>query len=416
MRIVPKKEQSPSAIQPKLRDHLFQTSHDVAELAHTQDPRAAFKDAEKLLFERMTEWHALARKMRAKHADASAHIHPQLAAAAWNQVINLAVRASSPSAAWRLYCKMKRNHIRPTARTYAGYFAALTSMVRDKRINMQESRSWLEHLPKLYQGLDQLQRDAAMRHDAVDEIAGRREFTAPFKRHTAHAACKDPQAIVSAYSSYISLLFALDNPEEGLAVFNAVCPDPYPGNAYTQSSECLPRTMFATAPFYSATLRDIGMSKMRLETKHAVVRDLWSRWQYDIMRASRMPSKRPVVLDAIAVKTLLWTLQLGRPEEAAREVSAMLGTYVGVPFTPAPGIIQYTVPTDWTPLHFTNASLLVDALSFYTQVGMPQCVVDCYTYAEKTKDASGAVQPSTIRDAVVLAERAHAALRKEIGR
>lgn len=404
--------------QPSLREHLFQASHEVNELARGADPARAFHEAHTKLQERMAEWHVLAGRIRAQDPS-SEHIQPQHAAAAWNQVILLAVRAGMPSAAWRTYAEMKRAGVRPTARTYAGYFTALSAMVRTRKVNLAESRTWLEHLPKLYAGLEQVHTEAASSASTTDDgLYGQAPASATGGRLSQHPAVqaskarvlwelrKDPQAIVAAYTAYISLLCAIGRPAEALAVWDAVCPDPYPGRRPAAQGKRLPRTLFATAPSYTAVLRAVAMSNMPTKAKQAAIRALWTRWQYDLLSTTRTHTKHaPVLLDSVAVKTLVWTLGMGHASDAPSLVNALLGTYVGVVFRHTPGAIRYSVPSTWKPIPFATPALLVDTLAFYDQHQMYGHVLDCFEHARKTVGA-GSVDPTRLPEAVAYAEKA----------
>lgn len=401
---------------PSLREHLFRTSHEVAQLAHGTAPEKAFHEANAILHSRMDEWRQLARRIRAQDSTAD-HIHPQLAAAAWNQVIGLAARAGMPSAAWRTYCDMKRAHIRPTARTYAVYFAALANAVRTKKIDTVASASWIEHVPKLFEGLEQVHTQGARAqptHDtewlgapAVDATGGTlRPSVAASRSRVVHETLKEPRAVVAAYSAYISLLCALGRPSEALAVWNDVCPDPYPGRRTEPTAPRLPRSLFATAETYTALMRDLGTCRMPLAAKQAAIRDIWARWQFDILSTSRAAPEEPPLLDAVAIKTLVWTLAIGSPPDAAKNISALLGTYCGVSFDHTPNAIRYSVPSTWRAIPFTTSTLLVDILAFYEQHGLYTQVVDCFEHAERTRHAPDAVQPDRVPDAVACVARA----------
>ncbi|KAI3628265.1 hypothetical protein CBS14141_002266 [Malassezia furfur] len=404
---------------PSLREHLFRTSHEMAELARGGVPEKAFHEAHARLQTRMDEWRRLARNIRTQDTTAE-HIHPQLAAAAWNQVIDLAVRAGMPSAAWRVYCEMKRAHVRPTARTYAGYFAALATAVRAQRIDVATSSAWLAHIPKLYAGLEQLHHQAAQAAPATptDDTAwlgtptedatgarGRPSVVAS-KSRVLHELHKDPHAIVAAYSAYISLLCALGRPDDALQVWNDVCPDPYPGRRTTQSTPHLPRSLFATAPTYTALMRDLGRCRMPLAAKQAAIRDIWARWQFDLLATTRTEPHAAPLLDATAVKTLVWTLAIGSPRDAVQTISALLGTYCGVAFTHTPKAIHYSVPSTWHPVPIATPKMLVDILAFYDKHGQYTRVLDCYEHAERTQHTPGAVRPEAVPEAVAYVDQA----------
>lgn len=409
---------------PRLREHWYRTSHEIAEIAKGGVPEAAFHEAHAHVHTGMEEWHKLARNIRAQDRSAD-HLQPQLAAAAWNQVIQLAVNAGMPSAAWRTYCEMKRAHVRPTARTFAGYFAALAHAVRSRKIDVQTTRSWIEHVPKLYTALEQLSTYAAhaqpSEHDtawlgtpATDATGGTlRPDVAAGRSRVAHETRKDPQALVAAYSAYISLLFALGRPQEALQVWDVLCPDPYPGRRAAQKTLRLPRHLIATAPTYTALLRDLGMCRMPLPAKKTAIRDVWARWQYDILTASRAQPGAPPLLDATAIKTLVWTLSIGAPSDAAKQICALLGTYCGVTFPSTPGAIQYSVPSNWRPIHFTLPMLLTDVLAFFEQQHLYAHVVDCFVHAQRTQNAPGAVHPETLPEAVACVTRAREKLSRQ---
>lgn len=394
---------------PSLREHLYKASHEVAELAKGADPATAFHDAHAKLQTRMDEWHAIARRIRM--ADHDADFQPQHAAAAWNQVILLAVKAGMPSAAWRTYCEMKRAHVRPTARTYAGYFAALTAMVRSHKVDVKVSGSWIEHLPKLYDGLEQIHEAGASVNLPDLDVFGTpaesatggtlRPSVAKSKSRVVREMLKDPQAVVAAYSAYISLLFALQRPDEALAVWDSVCPDPYPGRRMEETVPRLPRRYFATAQTYTAILRDLGTCRMPLKAKQQAVQDIWARWQYDILQTTRAHSaKGGEILDAKAVKTLVWTLAIGHPPTAKKSICALLGTYCGIAFTRTPAGIRYSVPSTWNAIPFTIPALLVDVLAFFDREQMYAHVLDCYEHAMATKSEKGAVNPESIPEAM----------------
>ena len=389
---------------PSLREHMFRTSHAVAGLAARSDAMDAFKEADNLLRKRMSEWHALASRVRAhdRHAD---HVNPQMAAAAWNQVIVLAVRANSPSAAWRVYCDMKRSHVRPTARTYAGFFHALACMVRERRIDLSASNAWLEHIDKLYAGLEQLHNDVATGESFVKEHV--RPATRDAHRRLLQDVQKNPKALVAGYAAYISLLCALGHPKKALAVFNSVCPDGYPAHRSVEGR--VPREHFATAQFYTAMLRDLGTCRMPIRDKQAVVRDLWRRWQFDILVALRNNKSPP--LDAVALKTLVWTLTLGSPPSAVRDVCALLGSYMGVHFRRTPGTVSHESALGMRPIRFTDPALLVDVLAFFDRTGAYGHVADVYDFALAARHR--ALDPANVPAAVKLAKKAHQHLRSD---
>ncbi|WFD33004.1 hypothetical protein MSPP1_004061 [Malassezia sp. CBS 17886] len=378
-----------------LREHLFQTSRAIDELAaRAPDPLSAFKDAEALLHERMDAWNTLSRRLQRRGDHPTPPARPVHAAAAWNQVINLALGAHCPSAAWRLYCAMKRSFVRPTALTYSGYFHGLTAMVRAARKPPQEG-GWQKHLDSLYLGLQTLHQDTAGAKRRVESDAD-----APRGQDAPSHARRAADALVVAYRGYMSLLCALHRADDALVVLDDICPDPYPGRRRADAAAArVPRHVFATTALYTGFVRDVMLCPMPLSRRHAIFDDVWTRWQNDIMLGRRTRRNR-AVLDETAVKTLVWALgSSGRPQ-AVRDVSSLLGTYVGVPLTKTAGVLQYSVPDAVTPVPLTDSRLLLDIMTFYDRHAMYTQVLDVYRFATRGGAArgSGAARDAVARD------------------
>ncbi|WFD42869.1 hypothetical protein MPSI1_001519 [Malassezia psittaci] len=401
---------------PSLRDHWYQLSHDVDNLAKSKPPKDAYHEAAELLETRMDEWHKLVRQIKAQDPTAQ-HIHPQLAAAAWNQVIFLAARAGMPSAAWRTFCEMKREHVRPTARTYSGYFSSLVSAIRTRKIDLKSSSAWTEHVPKLFEGLESIHTQAA-RTQPADEVswharaiedatgAKLRPAVSASKQRVVHDTLKDVHAVAVAYSSYISLLFALQQHAEALKVWDQICPDMYPGRSAQNTQPRLPRHLFATAKTYTAIMRDLASCRMPIRSKQDAIRNIWNRWQFDLLAASRTQSDASPLLDVTAIKTLVWALSILPPADAVKNVNALLGTYCGVEFHHTPKVIRYSVPSTWQPIHFGSSAMFMDVLAFYDHHQLYTQVMDCYEHAEQTKNQVDAVDPGRIPEAKQLYQKA----------
>ncbi|WFD17811.1 hypothetical protein MCAP1_000020 [Malassezia caprae] len=377
-----------------LRQHMFATSKRISEIVRQEsDANARFKKSETLLLERMAEWRTLARRIRFHHKSRTP-LTPQHGAAAWNHVILLAIRAASPTAAWHLFCDMKRQGIRPTARTYAGFFQALGEQAHTSQREILGLASWSERLSKLYEGLEQLHKEAAAQtcmHDALSphQVAQQRVL---------HELEKDPASIVTAFRHYISLLCTLGRYEEALQVFDHLCPDGYP--ATQDDMPRLPRKHFATVPMYTSFLRDLGLCCMPMPKKQQLIREVWRRWQSDIAMALRRGA--PPLLDETAVKTLVWTLGMGQPRTCVQDICHLLGTYMGVSFRSFTDSQVHPVPKP--NVHWKDAALLVDVLVFFDQQGAYSQLIDCYTHAHN--EAAHGLDPSTVPKAAALYQKA----------
>jgi len=384
-----------AALHPdSLRQHMFATSKRISDIVKQEsDAYSRFKKSEALLLERMVEWRTLARRIRFYHKSQTP-LSPQHGAAAWNHVILLAVRAASPTAAWHLFCDMKRQGIRPTARTYAGFFRALGEQAHTSLHDTLGLASWRERLSKLYEGLEQLHQEAAVQTSLHDALSSHQVA----QQRVLHELEKDPASIVTAFRHYISLLCALGRYEEALQVFNHLCPDGYP--AAQHGFPRLPRNHFATVSMYTSFLRDLGLCRMPMPKKQQLIREIWRRWQDDVAMALRRGA--PLPLDETAVKTLVWTLRMGQPRNCVQDICHLLGTYMGVPFRSLADLEMHPVPKP--NVHWNDAALLVDVLAFFDQQGAYSQLVDCYTHAQN--EANHGLDPSTVPKAAALYKKA----------
>lgn len=383
----------------QLRQHMFETSHKIKELSKTKEnAMKLFKDAESILHERMQAWRALARSMRAKRV-LDGHPTPQLGATAWNQVMLLAIYAESPTAAWHLFCDMKKEGIRPTPRTYAGFFQALTRMVRARKLETINSDVWKERLDKMYLGLTQLH--TIVRDEMLPDTDNVTASDAPVIN-------KDISSLATAYRMYVSLQYALGRYESAMEVFDTVCPDPYRTETLLEEHDHILRSHFATVETYTSMLRDLGMCRpMPMSLRQQIIRQIWRRWQDEIVLTKRR-NKAQEWLDATAIKTLVWTLSIGKPAMHVRDVCALLGTYMGIPFPPTQGMTDF-VPVS-KPVRFTDPRLLVDVMLFFDERKMYRHVICCFNFAEQCNHRS--VDPQSIPEAVTLVEKAHKCLMK----
>lgn len=382
----------------RLRHHMFETSHKITDIVHEKkDAMTTYKRAESILHERMQEWRGLVRTMRAKRILDKHLATPQVGAPAWNQVIMLAIRAASPTAAWHLYCDMKREGIRPTARTFAGIFHALTQMVRARKIDVLQSETWRDRLCKLYDSLGALH--AQLTNDAMSDT----DDTPP----TYSPSAQDITSIATAYRSYLSLLCALGRCNDAMRVFNDVCPDPYPGVTLLNEHDRLLRSYFATAEMYTGFVRDLAMCPISLEKRQSFVRQIWSRWQDDMLLSGRSHSHH-ALLDATAVKTLVWALSLGKPNSHVRDICALLGTYMGIALPTAHGMTDFVPVPKSSQVRFTDAQLLIDVLVFFADRKMYRHVVCCFDFALQHKTKT--VDPTKVSEAVSLVNLARAHL------
>ena len=381
----------------QLRQHMFETSHKIKELSSTEDnPMQLFKGAESILHEGMQGWRALARSMRAKRI-LDGHPTPQLSAPAWNQVMLLAINAESPTAAWHLFCDMKKEGVRPTPRTFAGFFQALTRMIRAHKLETISSDVWKERLDKLYLGLTQLH--ALMGEGMLPDTDGA-------GTSDAHFMDKDISSLATAYRMYISLQYALGRYQRAMEVFDTVCPDPYRTETLLEEHDHLLRSHFATVETYTSMVRDLGMCRaMPMNLRQQKIRQIWRRWQ-DEMVLTKRRKKAQEWLDATAIKTLVWTLSIGKPATHVRDVCALLGTYMGIPFPPTQGMTDF-MPVS-KPVRFTDPRLLVDVMVFFDERKMYQHVICCFNFAEQNKH--GSVDPQRIPEALTLVQKAHQCL------
>ncbi|WFD25810.1 hypothetical protein MNAN1_000776 [Malassezia nana] len=365
-----------------LRQHMFATSQRINSIAKQEsDALARFKKSESLLMERMADWRLLARRVRFQQQRRTP-ITPQHGAPAWNHVILLAVRAACHTAAWHLFCDMKRQGIRPTARTYAGFFQALAQQARTGLQDTFLLPSWTERFSKLYEGLEQLHTEAAAHdtsHDALSphQVAHQRVLL---------ELDKDPTSVATAFRHYLSLLCALGRSEEALEMFDQLCHHGYP---VADEHPRLPREQFATVQMYTSLLRDVGLCRMPMAKKQNLVREIWRRWQDDIDMALRRGAAS--LLDATAVKTLVWTLDMGQPHASVREVCHMLGTYMAVPFR---SLSDQDVHPVSCPLVPWSDDMLLDVLAFFNRHGAYNEMMDCYDHAQKAAPQSW--NPSTV--------------------
>lgn len=378
-----------------LRQHMFATSHKIASIASATDKDAlsVYKEAEALLHERMQDWRALSRRIRAREKSPTP-ISPQYGVPSWNHVMRLAIRAASPTGAWHLYCEMKRQGMRPTPRTYAGFFHAMVSMVRDKKLETLRTPLWTDRLDKMYQAMEQL-------HTTIARASLEKHGAPSHQDQDMH-----PSSLATAYKAYITLLCTLGRYRMALEVFHAVCPDVYPGMAPLTEEERLPRRWFATVDMYTAMVRDLALCRMPVEERQELVRQVWRQWQDEVMQVSRRTGA--ALLDTTAIKTLVWALGMGRPHGDVQDVCAMLGRYMGVRFPSVPGMTEY-VATDIAPLHFDEA-LLMDVLAFFDRREAYGCVIDVYAHA--MTEASRYVDPRAVPEAQTLNSKAHAQLQR----
>lgn len=377
-----------------LRQHMFATSKRISNIVHQEpDAMTRFKKSEAVLMERMTEWRTLARRIRFHHKSRTPFT-PQHGAAAWNHVILLAIRAASPTAAWHLFCEMKRQGIRPTARTYAGFFQALSEQARASLHDTLCLPSWNERLSKLYDGLEQLHQEAAAQTTMPDALSPHQAA----QLRVLHELEKDPASIATAFRHYMTLLCALGRYEEALEVFDHLCPNGYP--LAQRDTPRLPRKHFATVPMYTSLLRDLGLCRMPMSKKQGLVREIWRRWQDDIAMALRRGASP--LLDETALKTLVWTLQMGQPRTCVQDICFLLGTYMGVPFRSLADAEVH--PVAKPNVHWNDTALLVDVLTFFDQQGAHSQLIDCYTHAKN--EAMHGLDPSTVPKAVALYKKA----------
>lgn len=381
----------------QLRQHMFETSQIIKELSKAKEnAMKLFKDAESMLHERMQAWRALARSMRARRV-LDGHPTPQLGAPAWNQVMLLAIHAESPTAAWHIFCDMKKEGIRPTPRTYAGFFQALTRMIRARKLKTISSDVWEERMDKMYLGLTQLHK--MMRDEKLPD-------TDIVSTSNAPVVDKDISSLATAYRMYISLQYAVGRYESAMKVFDTVCPDPYRTGTLLEEHDHLLRSHFATVETYTSMVRDLGMChSMPMSLRQQKIRQIWRRWQDEIVLTKRR-HKSQEWLDATAIKTLVWTLSIGNPATHVRDVCALLGTYMGIPFPPTQGMTDF-VPVS-KPVRFTDPRLLVDVMVFFDKRKMYRHAICCFNFAEQDKHRS--VDPQSIPEALTLKQRAHKCL------
>ncbi|WFD22068.1 hypothetical protein MEQU1_000730 [Malassezia equina] len=379
-----------------LRQHMFATSQHISNIVQEEsDAVTRFKKAERLLMERMAEWRTLARRIRFQQKSRTA-LTPQHGAAAWNHVILLAIRAASPTASWHLFCDMKRQGIRPTARTFAGFFHALSEQARTNLHDTLRLPSWSERLTKLHDGLEQLHQDAAA-HTSMQDALSPHQVA---QRRVLHELEKDPASIATAFRHYMTLLCCLGRYEEAMQVFHRLCPDTFAAAQHDEPR--LPRKHFATVPMYTSLLRDIGLCRMPMLKKQEMVREIWRRWQDDMAMALRRGA--PPLLDETAVKTLVWTLRMGKPRTCVQDICRLLGTYMGVPFRCLADAEVH--PVSKPNVHWSDTALLVDVLSFFDQQGAYEQLIDCYTHAQK--ETAQGLDPAQVPKAAALFKKARA--------
>lgn len=364
---------APVSASGRLRDHWFGTAEQIMSCAK-QDTLSAierYKQAEALLAKRSAEWRALARTLP---LDSSAvQSSAQLGVPAYNHVIALAIRAASPSAAWHLFCDMKRQGLRPTPRTFSNMFHAMVSMVHAQQLETLSTPLWHERLAKMYEGLGQAHA-AAARWQVHPE-----ERMALLSRRS--AADYAPSTVAAAYRAYMALELALGRATEAMAAFDAVCPDNYPGAFADDDDTRLPRAVFATVDLYTAVMHGLARAPLPPQQKSELVRLVWHRWQDDILQGHRRGAL--ALLDAKAVRGIVWAFSQSQEPKDVAEVCAMLGRYLGVPFPTTPGAKSYT--TTGTPVvPFKDPVLLMDVLRFFFRRRAYHAVLDVCAHAKQT--------------------------------
>lgn len=377
----------------QLREHMYKMSNKIKSIAmEEKDPMSKFKEAESVLHERMQTWRELVRSMRARGYEEKAP--PLLAAPAWNQVINMAIQADSPTAAWHLYCDMKRIGVTPTPYTYAGFFSTAAQMARAGNLKTLDSDLWQTRLAKMYDSLNELHTKwwnkllPESDHEQVTYTTEVMQIGASF---------------ALAYRACISLLFALDRADSGMSIFMRICPDPYPGMRSRHRHGEDFRPYFSNVEMYTNMQSEIGKSvHLSTRQRRKLIREVWRRWQDEMLLASTK-NKRMVWLDAMAVKTLVWTLSLTKPAGYVREVCALLGTYMGIPLPRLPGMSSGYVPVHPT-VAFTDPRLLEDVLKFFDKNEMYRHVMCCFEFAQQEKHRG--VDPTTIPKAVEVYKKA----------
>lgn len=334
----------------RTRDHLYQLSHKISRIAREQsDPIKAFKSAQEALYQGMSEWHRLARQARAQHDAPMEDLSPQIASAAWNQVIVLGARAGSPNGAWKVYCDMKKAHLTPTLTTYTSYFHALTHMLRTGKLDSISATRWVAQVDSLYNSLEALCEAAATPSSGADTP----------RQRVLRETRRDVAGTASAYSAYLSLLFALGRSADAMALFEQLCPPP--GSFGTERP-----TKFASARFFTSVMRDLCLSDIDEREKRRLCGTVWGRWQ-QALQAS--PSSTSLLLDNVAVKTLVWSFTFTQDSAvASAQLCALLARYFDMRFPRVPYMTRGVAPPLYAErLRVTDAALLVDILTFFNQ-------------------------------------------------